>query len=32
MGLSDIGNLVCLPFDEIEPGIETDAQIGRAHV
>ena len=25
MGLSDIGNLVCLPFDEIEPGIETDA-------
>lgn len=25
MGLSDIGNLVCLPFDEIEPGLQTTA-------
>ena len=25
MGLSDIGNLVCLPFDEIEPGPQTTA-------
>ncbi|MEM7062724.1 MAG: Rho termination factor N-terminal domain-containing protein [Cyanobacteria bacterium P01_B01_bin.77] len=25
MGLSDIGNLMCLPFDEIEPGPETEA-------
>ncbi len=25
MGLSDIGNLVCLPFDEIEPGPLTEA-------
>ena len=25
MGLSDIGNLMCLPFDEIEPGPLTEA-------
>lgn len=25
MGLSDVGNLLCLPFDEIEPGIGTEA-------
>lgn len=25
MGLSDIGNLLCLPFDEIQPGKPTDA-------
>ena len=25
MGLSDIGNLLCLPFDEIEPGLPTNA-------
>lgn len=25
MGLSDVGNLMCLPVDEIEPGPQTDA-------
>lgn len=25
MGLNDVGNLLCLPFDEIEPGVSTDA-------
>ncbi len=25
MGLSDVGNLLCLPFDEIEPGVGTQA-------
>ena len=25
MSLSDVGNLMCLPFDEIEPGDPTDA-------
>jgi hypothetical protein len=25
MGLSDVGNLMCLPFDEIEPGQPTEA-------
>lgn len=25
MGLNDVGNLLCLPFDEIQPGISTDA-------
>lgn len=25
MGLSDVGNLLCLPFDEIQPGKPTDA-------
>lgn len=25
MGLNDVGNLLCLPFDEIEPGEPTDA-------
>ncbi len=25
MGLSDVGNLLCLPFDEIKPGEPTDA-------
>ena len=25
MGLNNVGNLLCLPFDEIEPGVSTDA-------